>query len=535
MTKRQHVIEAHYQQAARLLAAGQREQATLIYHEILAAEPRHAHSLLMLGVLALQSGQPEHALRQFDAAIAVRPRAALFHVNRASALHRLGRLAEAAEACAAALRIDRACAEAHQMLGHVHADQGDPVGAVEAYRAAARIRPALFDIYNNLGVALRQAGRLEEAERALREALRREPAEPGITANLCGVLKELGRLGEAENGLRTLLRADPANAAVRYNLGLLLLLRGQFEEGWACYEARAAAGAVSFPAFRQPRWQGEALADRSLLVHAEQGLGATIQFARFLPLLAARNPRARIVFQVPAALRRLLSSLEGSPIILSEGKPLPSIDVVCALQSLPLLLTTRADTVPRDVPYLSPDPERVSLWRARIGPHDLRVGIAWQGNPASQAELGRSVPLAAFGPLAGMPGVRLISLQKHAGLEQLTALPPGFAVETLGEEFDSGPDGFVDTAAVMQSLDLVVASDSAVAHLAGALGRPVWLALQHVPDWRWMLERTDSPWYPTMHLYRQTTRGDWAGVFGRIATDLAGLAKTRGDTGRIAG
>ena len=168
-------------------------------------------------------------------------------------------------------------------------------------------------------------------------------------------------------------------------------------------------------------------------------------------------------------------------------------------------------------PYLAADPDRVTVWRERIGAHGRRIGIAWQGNPASAAERGRSIPLREFLPLAQVPGVRLISLQKHHGLEQLAGVPDGLRIETLGDDFDAGPDAFIDTAAVMQCLDMVITSDTSVAHLAGALGRPVWVGLQHVPDWRWMLEGEDSLWYPTMRLFRQTRRGDWGGVFARMA------------------
>jgi hypothetical protein len=278
---------------------------------------------------------------------------------------------------------------------------------------------------------------------------------------------------------------------------------------------------------RQPRWQGEALAGRTLLVQAEQGLGDTIQFARFVPFLARCEQEAQIIFQVQSSLRDLLTTLPGNLTIVGQGSGLPPFDVVCAVQSLPRLLGTRADVIANSVPYLSADPARVAAWRDRLGPGGFRVGISWQGNPVSPA-IGRSIPLAAFAPLSKVPGVRLVSLQKHVGLEQLTGLPPGFAVETLGEDFDRSPGAFLDTAAVMHSLELVIVSDSAVAHLAGALGRPGWVALPHVPDWRWMLDRSDSPWYPTMRLYRQPVRGDWASVFARIAADLAALACARG-------
>ncbi len=524
MSRRSHAIERYFQQASRLHLSGQQEQAAHMYREILAVAPNHADSLHMLGILALQAGQAQTALQQFDAAIAMRPRAAIYHVNRANALHRLGHFAEAANACDTAIRLDRSCAQAYQVLGHIRYDLRQAEAAIAAYREAARLRPALSDIHNNLALALRGAGRLEDAEAALREALRREPGEAGINLNLSGVLKELGRFADAETCARASLRADPTNPLHRYNLGLLLLLLGRFEEGWGLYQARSQTPAVSFPTFLQPRWQGEPLAGRTLLVHPEQGLGDAIQFCRYLPILRARAGSGPIIFQVAPQLLTLLATLGGDHTIVAAGEQLPPPDLVCPLMSLPGLLGTTVETVPAAVPYLAADPGRVEAWRQHIGNQGYKVGIAWQGNPASQAELGRSIPLPEFCPLANVPGVRLISLQKYAGSEQLARLPPDCLVERLGDGFDSGPDAFLDTAAVMAGLDLVIASDSAVAHLAGAMGRPVWVILQHVPDWRWMIGRTDCPWYPTMRLYRQSRRGDWAEVFARVAGDLTTLA-----------
>jgi Flp pilus assembly protein TadD len=525
MSRRSHAIEHYFQQASRLHLNGKYAQAAHIYREILAVAPKHADSLHMLGILALQAGQTQTALQQFDAAIGLRPRVAIYHVNRANALHRLGRFADAANACDAAIRLDRTCAEAYQVLGHIQYDLQQAEAAVAAYRAAARLRPSLHDIHNNLAIALRGAGRLEEAEASLREALRREPREPQLNLNLSGVLKELGRFADAEACVRDLLRADPTNPLHRYNLGLLLLLLGQFEEGWDCYQVRSQTPALSFPTFRQPRWQGEPLAGRTLLVHPEQGLGDAIQFCRYLPLLPERAGTGPIIFQVERRMLALLTTLGGDHTIVAAGEQLPPLDLVCPLMSLPGLLGTTVETVPATVPYLAADPARVAAWRHRLGNQGYKVGIAWQGNPASQAELGRSIPLREFCPLTKVPGVRLISLQKYAGSEQLTRLPPDCPAEELGDSFDSGSDAFLDAAAVMAGLDLVIASDSAIAHLAGALGRPVWVVLQHVPDWRWMIGRTDCPWYPSMRLYRQARRGDWAEVFARVADDLTALVR----------
>ena len=276
------------------------------------------------------------------------------------------------------------------------------------------------------------------------------------------------------------------------------------------------------------RWRGEPLAGRTLLIHAEQGLGDTIQFCRY-PFPTGGT----VVLEAQPRIARLLATLPGgsgiAPRIVRVGEVVPDHDLTCPLMSLPAIHGTTLDSIPAPVPYLPAEPERVARWRARIGGHGFRIGIAWQGNPGRREDRGRSLSPDHFLPLASVPGVRLISLQKDMGAPHAEGGTDGGveaprdktgSIETLGDDFDSGPDGFLDTAAAMMSLDLVIASDTAVPHLAGALGRPVWVALRAVPDWRWLLERTDCPWYPTMRLFRQTTRDDWGPVFGAMRAAL---------------
>ncbi len=513
MSKRKHAIEAHFQSGLCLFGSGRLAEAEQVFRQVLAATP-HADSLHMLGVLALQTGHAPEAVACIDQAIALNPSAALYHVNRANALLALGQLDAALAGCHEALRRKRNCAEAYQVQGHILSDLGRPVEAIAAYQAALRNNPALPDLHNNLGLALRQANRLEEAAAALQRAVQRAPRDEQAASNLGGVLKELGRLDAADAQYRAALCLRPDDPLLLLNLGVVLLLAGRLAEGWDEYEWRFKAGAVRIPPCTQPRWAGEPLAGRTLLIRAEQGLGDTIQFCRYIPALAGE----RVVLEVQLRLRRLLANLPGAGQVVAVGDALPRFDLYCPLLSLPRLNLPAAT-----VPYLSADAARVAAWRERLGPGGCKVGIAWQGNPAAPAERGRSVALEHFLKLAQVPGVRLICLQKQDGLDQLGALPDGVAIETLGPDFDAGADAFMDTAAVMQSLDLVVSSDTSVAHLAGALGRPVWVALQQVPDWRWMLHRPDSPWYPTMRLFRQKTRADWSAVFAEIASELAGL------------
>ena len=536
MSQQNRQIDVHLQRGKRLHGAGRLTEAGQVYQQVLTVAPAHPDALHMMGVLLLQMGQPAQALPWIERAIAAQGSQsgaatpstnstfAAFHVHHAHALLALGRAGEAIAACRIALQLQRGNAEAHQVLGHALTDTGDYAGALKAYQDAARLQPALPDVLNNLGTALHHANRLEEAARTLTRAHAREPRDPGILLNLSSVQRDLGLFAQAEARLAAASRIAPDDPRIRYNQALLLLLLGRFEQAWPGWEARFRAGAVPARHLAKPRWRGEALAGRTLLIHAEQGLGDTIQFCRY-PLPAD----GRVIFEVQPRIARLIGSLTDAPRIVRAGEALPPFDLECPLMSLPAIRGTTEATIPASIPYLFAEPEAVTRWRAVLGDTGFRVGIAWQGNAARREDGGRSIPLEHYLPLASVPGVRLISLQKDVAPRCATdQLTPAMRIETLGEDFDSGPDGFIDTAAVMINLDLVITSDTAVAHLAGALGRPVWVALRAVPDWRFMLERPDSPWYPTMRLFRQVARDAWGPVFAAMRAGTGGTNRWPG-------
>jgi Flp pilus assembly protein TadD len=497
MSKRTQQIDALFQHGQRLHIAGRLPEAEAAYRQVLSAAPRHADALHALGAAALQTGRADMAESLVSQAIALKP-SATYQLTRAHALLALRRAAEAEQAAHLVLRARPNSAEAHQVLGHALSDSGQATVAIEAYRHALRLNPDLPDLRNNLGTALRQAGRLAEAEAELLAA----PPEAGTLVNLSSVQKERGAFDRAEATLRQAAAMAPNDPILRYNQALLLLLLDRCQEAWPHWEERFRAGAIACPAFTQPQWAGDALGQRTLLVHPEQGLGDIIQFCRYLPAI-----QGQVCFDAPPKLVRLLASNPAMPL-----RPMPHYDVTAPLLSLP----ARMREPPAQPPYLFAEPDRVTAWRDRIGPGGFRVGIAWQGFSGRHEDKGRSIPLSAFHPLA-LPGVRLISLQKGEGEDQLARA--GFAVETL-PGLDDGPDAFVDTAAVMRTLDLVITSDTSIAHLGGALGCPVWVALRRVPDWRFMLDRSDSPWYPTMRLFRQAQDGDWPPVFAAMADAL---------------
>jgi Tfp pilus assembly protein PilF len=514
MSKRSQQIDAFFRQGQQFHMAGRLAEAEQIYRQVIAAMPRHADALHALGALALQAGQPAAADTLLTQAIGLKP-AADFQLTRAHVLLALNRPEEAVQIAHLVLRARPQSAVAHQVLGHALHDGGHPEQAIEAYRTALRLQPALPDIRNNLGMALRQANRLEEAEQELRQA----PPEPESLVNLSNVQKERGAFADAEATLRRALQIAPGNAVLRYNWSLLMLLLGRTTEAWSGWEERFRAGAIPARPFTQPQWQGEPLGRRSLLIHTEQGLGDVIQFARYLPAIHGLAAGGNVVFEAPQRLVRLMSSNPGLPPMIPADAPLPRIDTVVPLLSLP----ARIDPPAVQPPYLFAERDRVEAWRGRIGTHGFRIGINWQGFSGRFEDKGRSFPLALFRPLAAVRNVRLISLQKGEGEEQVATA--GFPVETL-DGLDAGPDAFLDTAAVMVSLDLIITSDTSIAHLAGALGRPVWVALRRVPDWRWLLDRADSPWYPTMRLFRQTREADWPPVFAAIGQALDALLAT---------
>jgi Flp pilus assembly protein TadD len=508
MSKRSQQIDAFFRQGQQFHRTGRLAEAEQIYRQVIAAAPRHADALHALGALALQAGEAAVAETLLIQAINLKPTAE-FQLSRAHALLALKRPEEAARAARLVLRGRPHSAEAHQVLGHALSDDARPGEAIEAYQTALRLQPDLPDIRNNLGMALHHAGRLSEAEQELRQA----PDEPEALANLSSVQKERGAFADSEATLRRALHLAPDSPVLRYNWSLLMLLLGRTGEAWDGWEQRFRAGAIPGRTFSEPQWHGEPLGGATLLVHTEQGLGDVIQFVRYLCNIHGPNIAGTVIFEAPPRLMRLLSGNPALPPMVPAGSPLPPIDIVVPLLSLP----ARTRVVPAEPPYLFAQPDRIAVWKDRIGPAGLRVGINWQGFSGRFEDKGRSMPLSAFAPLAAVPGIRLISLQKGEGEEQIGEVP--FAVETL-PGLDAGPDAFLDTAAVMMSLDLVITSDTSIPHLAGALGRPVWVALRFVPDWRWLLDRADSPWYPTMRLFRQANDGDWGPVFAAMARVL---------------
>jgi Tfp pilus assembly protein PilF len=451
-----------------------------------------------------------------EAARAV-PRSPEAHADLGTALRRSGRSEEAVTSCREAVRLAPGSPQAHSNLGLALLDCDRLAEAEAALREAVRLNPGFAAAHNNLGIVAWRGGRLAEARDHYGEALRLRPDFAEATNNLGNTLRDLGRLDEAERLFDRAVGLKPDYADAHWNRALVWLLRGDLARGWPEYEWRWRLRAFDGRTVPGPRWDGGSLDGKTILLHAEQGLGDTFQFVRYAPLVKARG--GTVVLRCQSPLVAVLAGAPGIDAVVPENAPLPVFDVQVPLLSLPLIVRTTAESVPAAVSYLSPDPARAARWRGRLDAlPGHKVGIAWQGSGKNRTDAMRSVPLAAFEPLARVPGVTLVSLQNGPAAEQVATLGGRFPVTVLDGLDADGP--FLDTAAVVAGLDLVVACDSAVGHLAGAIGADCWLALMAVPDWRWQLGREDSPWYPRHRLFRQDRPGDWAGVFNRTADAL---------------
>ncbi len=513
--------------AEQALQAGDYSRAEYVYQQILLALPDEPGALNGLGVLAFRAGQLDAAESYVRRAIGVFPRNPAFHNNLNLIYRQRGRHDEAVACCRRALELDPNSPELHNNLGIALKEQGAFEQAVASFERAIAQNPSYADAHYNLANTLVNLHRLDLAEREYRRAIQLAPFDYEAPNNLGTLLQLQGRLDEAMACYDAALGARGESAEAHRNRALLRLLLGNFAEGWPEYEWRWRMPGVKLPDTRQPRWEGQPLAGKTVLLTAEQGIGDTIQFIRYAALVKAAG--ARVVVDCPGALHALL---QRTPLIdrLVTAEPAPdTADYCIPLLSLPAQFGTTLETIPATIPYVFAEPDRVVHWGRELARvPGFKVGIAWQGNPDFTGDYYRSIPLEAFAPLAEIANVKLFSVQKGPGREQIAALAERFEIVDLSGSLDERSGAFVDTAAVMMNLDLVIAADTAIGHLGGALGVRVWLALQRTPNWRWLVDRSDSPWYPATRLFRQSRLGDWAELFARIAADVQALVSRTG-------
>jgi Tfp pilus assembly protein PilF len=437
---------------------------------------------------------------------------------------------EAVESYRRALALDPSQHEFHTELGNVFTEMGNYGAAVEAHRRALALKPDSAAAVFGLGFFFERKGDLNSAVEAYRNALKLDPQLVGAHLHL-GIISILqGDIVVAGEFFERVLELTPDSAEARSFLGLIHLTQGNFRQGWSEYEDRR--GTPQFlrdrRTFSQPLWKGEALEGSRILLYAEQGLGDTLHFVRYVPLVAARG--GKVVLEVPSRLHRLLAHTSGAVEVIRAGEAIPEVDWQCPLLSLPLAFATELNSIPAKIPYVNAEPAQVEAWRKILPGNSLRVGLVWGGSPLHPYDALRSIKLEQLAPLTNLAGTTFYSLQMGAPAEQVKQLGPLAHLTDLQDE----QKDFADTAAIVANLDLVISIDTSVAHLAGAMGKPVWILLNNSPDWRWLLKRDDSPWYPTARLFRQSTLGNWQDALAPVERELRELVtKTAADRDQI--
>ncbi len=465
--------------------AGLLEDAEQSYKQILAKQPDHFDSLHLLGLILHQRGKHAEAVRLLDLALKRNPNHAFALNSRGIALRELKRFDE----------------------------------ALASFERALMLRPNFVEALSNLGATLHELRRFEEALVDYDRAIKLRPKFVEALSGRGATLNELARFDEALASYDRALTLRPGHAEAHLNEGLTRLLIGDFERGWKKFEWRWQKKRN----FTQPLWLGAAaIEDKTILLHCEQGFGDTIQFCRYVPLVARRA--GRVILEVQKPLHELMSALPGPAQIVSRGNPLPHFDVHCPLLSLPLAFGTRLESIPSATAYLQAPPHTLQHWKTRLGASDrLRIGICWAGNLNFKGDLSRSVGLTSMLPIFANPDVQFFSLQKDLRKGDGEILHNNRQIIHVGQELAT----FSDTAAIISLMDLVISSDTAIAHLAGALGKRTWVLLQFVPDWRWLLDRQDNPWYPTVRLFRQDNTRDWDHVVANVQAALHGFVQCR--------
>jgi tetratricopeptide (TPR) repeat protein len=515
-------VEALNNLGAALDGQDRYREAIARYRKAVSLQPAFVEAYYNMGNSWKNFGNMDEAIACYHQALALSPGLAEAHHNLALALHAKGESDRAIQALQQALALRPGYSDALHSLGEVHQSQGRMDEAVTAYRQALAIAPESVRTLNMLGTALQTQEKPEEAMACYRQALELAPDYLHALNNLGTAYLSLGQLQEAVSCFRSILTRDPEYADAHWNLALVLLMRGEFSEGWQEYEWRwqrhDAQPRIHYP---QPQWDGGPLAGKTILLQCEQGFGDSIQFIRYAPLVAERGGRVIVQCQT-AALTELVGGVTGVAGAYARGEDLPAFDLQVPLLTLPMLFGTTLASVPHQVPYLSLSELLVQQWREKmVQDETLRIGLVWSGRQSLLRNRKRSCTLEMFAPLAELKGVTYYSLQVGDGSEQ-AASPPGRLrlVDLTGEIRN-----FADTAAMIINLDLVISIDTSVAHLAGALGQKVWTMLPAAADWRWMLGRNDSPWYPSMRLFRQEKTGDWRGVIRQVGETLAGLLR----------
>ena len=511
------------------------------YMKVLQEDVRNADANYYVAVVMMQDGQLEEGIKLAKRALSMEPPEGMpqarLHNLIGQALFRDGKLDDALKSFDRAIALKQDYADAHGNRANLLTEMGDFDRAMVGFDNALLLRQDSPEDWCNRGATLNWLNRTEEALKSFDRAIALRPNLAGAHFNCGNMLRDLGQMASAagapwaaqfdasEAAQSRAIELQPGFPDAHLGRGLARLLRGNWKDGWADYEYRSQVGSATFVPLKHSKWTGEAVQGTRLILVTEQGLGDTINFCRFAPLLAARGFDVTILSK--PAMAPLLSTLPGVRIATSaeelaeDKRPIRWLPMM----SLPGVLGIRPETIPAAVPYLAAAPERIEAWARRLGSGGFKIGVNWASGHSSDLHFKkRDIPLANFAALAAIPGVRLISLQKGPAVAEISQIAFRDRIAMVDADMDESADYFLDTAAVMMSLDLVITCDTSIAHLAGALARPAFVALPAVADWRWLLDRDDSPWYPTLKLFRQRKRGDWSDVFARIAQLVRALA-----------
>ncbi|MGA3068212.1 MAG: tetratricopeptide repeat-containing glycosyltransferase family protein [Tepidisphaeraceae bacterium] len=539
-------IEQTFTLAVRHHHAGRLPEAQKLYRQILSRQPQHSGALHYLGVIANQAGRRneavelilravalnpinpdaygnlgnafkdigklDEAIAAYRQAIALDPSAPESHSNLGNALREKRQYKEAVAALRQAIALSPNFPEAHNNLGNVLRDTGQLDESIAAYRQAIALNPNFAEAHNNLGSALKDKIQLDDAAAAFRRAIALNPSFAEAHSGLGGALKQLGKFDDAIAACRQAIALKPTYPDAHWNLALTLLCTGQFAQGWQEFEWRLRISSLKLERnFPQPFWTGENLPGQTLLIHSEGGFGDTLNFIRLVPLIAGRV--GNIVVECQPELLRLLQGFPGVDQWIPRGQPLPHFDCRIPLPSLLRVLAFDPRNVPNPVPYLKAPRAIAESWQARVPRDGIKnIGLCWAGSHTDLSR--RTRQISVFAPLSPIPGVRFFSLQKGPEADQ----PPPAGMQLIDHTRELAD--FADTAALIENLDLVISVDTAIVHLAGALAKPVWVLIPFRSDFRWLLDRQDSPWYPTLRLFRQNADEDWNAVVGRIAGAL---------------
>lgn len=522
-----HRTPARVKLALCLIRLGQQPSAFAELQKCIETDPTFAPAQLNMGVLLAESGRKQEALAFFQKAVDLAPDYSEAHINLGRTLLLLDQYRRAVPHLRVAVAVLPDQPDIIIALGTALLRSGEPGQAYAYFRQALRLGVEQVELYSLLNDALVQLGRFEEAEKWISEALKRRPKSAELHCTYGSTCKMRGRIDEALASYELALAYEPGNIRARWNRSLALLHRGDYQLGWADYDVRMSEPYAMRIKTSQPMWDGSPLNGKTLLVHPEQGFGDVLQFVRYVPLIRERFGAGRVIMMCPTPLLRVIKGCPGLEEVIPEDPTFAGFDEHIPLLSLPHRFGTTLANIPGQQPYILPEPDRVAHWTNKLAELEsgkpqrpYRIGIVWTGNPHNTVNRFRLVPLHAFEPIARIPNVQLYNLQRIFGLDQLALYGQRLGVIDPAPHLSDRPEDFADTAALIANLDLVITVCTSVAHLAGAMGAKTWLALSTNADWRWLLHRPDSPWYPTLQIFRQQEIDRWDTVFHEMSQAL---------------